>query len=231
MTALDEFRKATRNQRLRAIFLLLSAYLYWTVYSLIYPFIGRWGINYTDALLMLPGTSHDFILGLLLWTISHRTLYLLMGILYRLGFTWVMFGTIIYLLFVDPRDAERVSKNYLLTFLTLSGIFAIAHVYPPHLIYQDLPRSYSPPGWQARPQFVLPSPHCTIDTVTFLALLQKKDPLSRILALLTALIPISTILLAEHWIWDALTGIALGYLISRFSENVFNAQGKILLGG
>ena len=230
MRALNEFRKTIKNQRFKAVLLLLVAYLYWTGYSLIYPFIGRWSIDYTKALLTLPGTSHDFVLGLLLWTISHRTLYILMDALYRLGFTGVMFGATIYLLFADPRDAERITRNYFLAFLILSVIFSMAHVYPPHLVYPDLPRKYSPPGWQARPQFVLPSPHCTVDTVTFLVLFRRRDPLSRLLALLTALIPVSTVLLAEHWIWDALTGIALGYLTNRFSENVFNAPKKILFG-
>ena len=210
--------KGKSHTRLRAVAILLLAYAYWNLYGLIYPALGRWSLNYTDLLMNLPGTSHDFVLGLLLWTKSHGALYLLMDVLYRIGFTGVMFGTTLYLIILDPEGAEKLAKGYLTAFLILSAVFIIAHVYPPHLIYPDLPRRYSPPSWQARPQFVLPSPHCTIDTLSFLALVKRKDRTSRVLALIPALIPVSTVLLAEHWIWDALTGVLLGYLVHRLSE-------------
>ncbi|ASJ00239.1 phosphatase PAP2 family protein [Thermococcus gorgonarius] len=209
----------------RSIILFLMAYAYWTFYSLIYPIVGRWSVNYTDFLLRLPGTSHDFVLGLLLWTKSHFFLYLLMDALYKLGFTWVMVGTVAYLLYISPTEAERTAKSYLLSFLVLSAIFLVAYVFPPHLVYPDLPRRYAPPGWDARPQFVLPSPHCTIDTISFLALARRKEVLARIMAFLVVLIPLSTVLLAEHWLWDALSGIFLGWLVDRYSRNFFNSGG------
>lgn len=209
----------------RSVVLLLAAYGYWTVYSLAYPAVGRWSFNYTNFLLRLPGTSHDFVLGLLLWTKSHSVLYLLMDALYKLGFTWVMVGTIAYLLYTSPTEAERTTRNYLVSFLVLSAIFLVAHVFPPHLVYPDLPRRYAPPGWSARPQFVLPSPHCTIDTVSFLALARRKEVPARILAFLVALIPISTVLLGEHWVWDAISGILLGWLVEGYSGKVFNSLG------
>lgn len=214
-SGMDEGTSTTRIPR--AVLLLLVAYGYWTLYSLIYPVVGRWSVDYTRLLLRLPGTSHDFVLGLLMWTKGHPALYLLMDTLYKLGFTWVMVGTVFYLLHVSPAEAERTAKSYLVSFLVLSAIFLVAHVFPPHLVYPDLPRRYSPPGWSARPQFVLPSPHCTVDTVSLLALVRRKEVPARILAFLVALIPVSTVLLAEHWVWDALSGVLLGWLVDRYS--------------
>ncbi|WP_048811326.1 phosphatase PAP2 family protein [Thermococcus gammatolerans] len=214
----ETFLNKKGTPRLRAMFLIILAYAYWNLYSLIYPALGRWSVNYTDLLLKLPGTSHDFVLKLLLWTESHGALYLLMDTLYRMGFTGIMLGTALYLLIRDPGEAEKLGKGYLLAFLIMSVIFVIAHVYPPHLVYTDLPREYPPPGWQARPEFVLPSPHCTIDTLSFLALVRRKDKLSMLLALIPVLTPVSTVLLAEHWVWDALTGIILGYIVHRLAE-------------
>ncbi len=204
--------------RVRAILMLILAYAYWNLYSLVYPYLGRWSVNYTDLLLALPGTSHDFVLGLLLWMKSHALLYAFMDVLYKTGFTGAVLGVTVYLLLIDPQSAERLARGYLIAFLILSVIFVMAYVYPPHLVYTDLPREYSPPGWQARPQFVLPSPHCTVATLGFLALFRRKEKLSTMLALVVALIPASTVLLAEHWIWDALTGVLLGYLVHRLSE-------------
>ena len=206
------------TSRIRAVLMLILAYAYWNLYSLVYPHLGHWSVNYTDLLLALPGTSRDFVLRLLLWTKSHALLYAFMDLLYKIGFTGVIFGVTVYLLLIDPKSAERLAKGYLVAFLILSAIFVIAHVYPPHLVYTDLPREYSPPSWQARPQFVLPSPHCTVDTLGFIALVRRKEKLSKVLALVVALIPASTVLLAEHWVWDAFTGILLGYIVHKLSE-------------
>ncbi|MCD6523911.1 MAG: phosphatase PAP2 family protein [Thermococcus sp.] len=206
------------TSRVRAILMLILAYAYWNLYSLVYPHLGRWSVNYTDLLLALPGTSRDFVLGLLVWTKSHALLYAFMDVLYKTGFTGVIFGVTLYLLLIDPKSAERLAKSCLVAFLIMSVIFVIAYVYPPHLVYTDLPREYPPPGWQARPQFVLPSPHCTVATLSFLALVMRRDRISGALALIPALIPVSTVLLAEHWVWDAFTGIFLGYLVYRLSE-------------
>ncbi len=210
----------------RPSLLLVAAYLYWTAYSLLYPLIGRWALNYTDLLLMLPGTSRTFVLSLLTWTEAHHLIYRLMDALYAAGFTWVLMGTFLYLLYRDRNAAGRVAEEYLLGFLSLSFIFALAYVLPPHMVYPGLPRHYSPPGWQARPQFVLPSPHCTVDTISFLALIEERHRVSRLLALLVGLIPLATVLLAEHWVWDAVSGILLGWLVHRYSGKVFNFLGK-----
>jgi len=216
----------SKTEILRSYFrpslLLATAYLYWTAYSLLYPLLGRWALNYTNLLLRLPGTSRTFVLSLLTWAEGHHLIYTLMDALYAAGFTWVLVGTFIYLLYRDPAAAEGVAKEYFLGFLSLSVIFVLAYALPPHIVYPNLPRHYPPPGWQARPQFVLPSPHCTVDTISFLALIKEGNRLSRLLALLVGLIPLATVLLAEHWVWDAFSGILLGWLVHRYSGKVFN---------
>ncbi|WP_456366901.1 phosphatase PAP2 family protein [Thermococcus sp.] len=211
---------------LRPSLLLATAYLYWAAYSFLYPLIGRWALNYTDLLLRLPGTSRTFVLSLLTWTEAHHSIYRLMDALYAAGFTWVLLGAFLYLLYRDPKAAERAAGEYLLGFLSLSLVFSLAYVLPPHMVYPNLPRHYSPPGWQARPQFVLPSPHCTVDTISFLALTEERHRVSKLLALLVGLIPLATVLLAEHWVWDAVSGILLGWLVNRYSGKVFNSTRK-----
>jgi hypothetical protein len=191
----------------------IGVYLFWDIYSLIYPIIGRWSVNWNHILLKLPGTSKDFVLSLLLWTKEHPLLYSTMDFVYKLGFSGVMFLTFMYLLWRDPREGKFLVKCYAISFLILAIIFAVVNVNAPHHIYQDIPREYSPPNWQARPQFVLPSPHCTIATVSFLALFKRREKEAKLLSILPFLVPPATVLLAEHWIWDALTGIVLGTVI------------------
>ncbi len=210
---------AMSKPRVKTLLEFLAVYTGWTLYGVLYPFIGRWSFNYNGLLLRLPGTSRHFVLTLLLWTKSHHIVYLLMRTVYNTGFTWTMVLTFGYLLLVGETDrARRVVLGYAIAFTLLAIIFAVANVNAPHYIYQGLPERYSPNGWQARPQFVLPSPHCTIATISFLALWRRKEFPAKMLALWIALIPPATVLLAEHWIWDAATGIILGLLVHRYTN-------------
>ncbi|WP_157727191.1 phosphatase PAP2 family protein [Thermococcus profundus] len=198
------------NDRKRLVVEFLAVYLFWEVYSIVYPFLGRWSISWNGLLLELPGTSRDFVLSILLWTKSHPVLYTVMDAVYHFGFSGPMVVAFLYLLLRDPPECKILIKAYALSFLVLSIIFLTAHVNAPHHIYPDLPRKYSPPSWLARPQFVFPSPHCTIATVSFLALFMRREKSARFLSLFPFLVPPSTVLLAEHWIWDTVAGIVLG---------------------
>ncbi len=207
----------------RVLMEFIAVYSGWTLYGIIYPVIGRWSVNYNSLLLRLPGTSEHFILTLLLWTKSHHVVYILMRTVYNAGFTGAMILTFTYLLVRDDViRARELVRNYAISFGILAVIFALAYVNAPHYIYHNLPERYAPNGWQARPQFVLPSPHCTIATLSFLELWRRRELPAKLLALLLALIPPATVLLAEHWIWDALTGISLGLLVYRVPKAISN---------
>jgi hypothetical protein len=201
------------GERNKALVEFLAVYLFWNAYSFVYPLIGRWSINWNGLLLKLPGTSREFVLSLLLWTEAHQVVYHVMDTVYRLGFTGVMILTFVYLLLTAPRESRLLVRAYALAFIILAMIFAVVNVNAPHHIYHNLPRRYSPPSWQARPQFVLPSPHCTIATVSFLFLFRRREKFARLLSTLPLLVPPATVLLGEHWVWDALTGIILGTII------------------
>ncbi len=208
---------AMLKPRIKLLLEFLAVYAGWTIYGVVYPLIGHWSINYNGLLLKLPGTSRHFVLTLLLWTKGHHIIYVLMRTAYRTGFTWAMVLTFGYVLLVgDVLRARKLVLGYATAFTLLAVIFAVANVNAPHYVYPGLPERYAPNGWQARPQFVLPSPHCTIATISFLALWRRREWPARMLALWIALIPPATVLLAEHWIWDAVTGILLGFLVHRY---------------
>jgi len=218
------------GERNKALVEFLAAYFFWNAYSFVYPLLGRWSVNWNDVLLKLPGTSREFVLSLLLWTEAHPLVYHLMDAVYRLGFTGVMVFTFTYLLLTSPRESRLLARAYALSFLALAVIFAVVNVNAPHNIYQNLPREYSPPSWQARPQFVLPSPHCTIATVSFLFLFRRRERTARFLSIFPLMVPPATVLLGEHWVWDAVTGIALGTIIWFWLAKRVKTQGGTDIG-
>ncbi|NJE54887.1 phosphatase PAP2 family protein [Thermococcus sp. 21S9] len=207
------------GKRLRLILLFLVVYLSWDAYALVYPFIGRWSADVTRSLLQLPLTSYRFEYSLVSWTVSHRFLHAFMRAVYRAGFAGSFWLPALYLTFTDPERAKRLAFRFALGFGILALSFLILHVHAPHVVY-DLPGRYAPNDWTARPEFVLPSPHCTLAFIGLLSVLEVKRKENIPLAVFLALVPISTVLLGEHWVWDAVAGFLVALVAVGLEKRV-----------
>ncbi len=212
--ALVRERLLTRRA-LETFLIFLAVYLGWDAYALVYPYIGRWSINVLPWFLRLPMTSYHFEYSLVSWTVSHGLVHTVLRRVYSLGFSGEIMVTFLYLFLRNPNDAKLLAKRYGVSMIILATSFVIFHVYAPHVVY-SLPEGYSPGDWTARSEFVLPSPHNTLATVSFITLLERGGRLAIPLLVFIALIPPATVLLGEHWFWDALTGILIGYAVSRY---------------
>jgi len=215
-----EFKTIVRERfltrsTLEVLLLFLAVYLGWDAYALVYPYVGRWSINVLPWFLKLPMMSYHFEYSLVSWTASHRLIHALLRKVYSLGFSGEILLTFFYLLLRSPRDARLLVKRYAVAMLVLALSFITFHVYAPHVVYR-LPERYAPGDWTARPEFVLPSPHNTLATVSFVTLLDRGGKGALPLLIFIALIPPATVLLGEHWVWDAVTGILIGFLVSRY---------------
>ena len=206
------------RERLRLLTIFVAVYLSWNAYALAYPLIGRWSVNVLPYFLKLPLTSCSFERSLVSWTVSRRVLHALMRLAYNTGFSGSMFLTFLYSL-RDERLSWKLIRRYALTFLILEVSFALFHVYAPHYVY-SLPEEYAPNNALTPPQFVFPSPHCAIAFVSLMTVRKKKDPLSKVLKAYLFLVPVSTVLLGEHWVWDVLAGFMVALLAVELEKRV-----------
>ena len=206
------------GKRSGLILLFLAVYLSWDAYALIYPFIGRWSADVTRSFLHLPLTSYHFEYTLVSWTVSHPVVHGVMRLVYNTGFTGSMVLTFLYTL-QAPKLSKQLIKRYGLTFLILAVSFAVFHVYAPHVVY-TLPEHYAPNNALTPPQFVFPSPHCAIAFVSLMTVWRRGDPLSIPLKVYLLLVPISTVLLGEHWVWDAVAGFLVALIAMEFEKRV-----------
>jgi len=205
--------------RAKLAILFVLVYVSWDAYSLVYPAIGRWSLNITPWFLRLPLTSRGFEYSLVHWAVSHRPIHLLLRAVYNNGFTGTMVATFLYLLWTDVGGARRLVRLYALTFGILAVSFVLFHTYAPHVIY-SLPERYAPNTALTRPQFVFPSPHCSIAFVSLIAVWRKKGPLAASLKGFLVLVPISTVLLGEHWVWDVIGGFGVALAAAAVEKRV-----------
>lgn len=188
------------------------SYFGWMAFGVLYGILGRWSVDVTSSFLKLPLTSRAFVVELVNFTKSIPPLYGLLTIVYYLGFTssiaFMVVYTLIYLR--DLETSDRVLISYVLSY-TFAGIsYMIFHIYAPHFVYQ-LPGYTSENTLLTRQEFVLPSLHNTIITVNILMLWKHRRRLgAKFLIFLNALIPFATFFLGHHWIYDILSGFALG---------------------
>ncbi len=193
------------TERLKLIITFILIYLSWDAYALAYPFIGQWSVNTLPYFLRLPLTSYSFEYSLVSWTVSHQCLHTLMRLIYNSSFSGSMFLTFLCSL-PDKGLSKRLIRRYLLIFLILAVSFALFHIYAPHYVYH-LPERYMPNNILTPPQFVFPSPHCAIAFVSLLTIWEKRNPLMIFLRVYLLLVPVSTVLLGEHWIWDVIAAL------------------------
>ena len=207
------------GKRSGLILLFLAVYISWNAYALVYPFIGRWSADVTRSLLNLPLTSYHFEYSLVSWTVSHHHLHALMRAVYKAGFAGSFWLPALYFTFADPERAKRLAVRFALGFGILALSFLVFHVHAPHVVY-TLPERYAPNDWTARPEFVLPSPHCTLAFIGLLSVLEVKKKETVPLAVFLALVPISTVLLGEHWVWDAVAGFLVAIVAVGLEKRV-----------
>jgi len=201
------------------VLLFLAVYLSWDAYALIYPFIGRWSVDVTQYLLKLPLTSYLFEYSLVSWTVSHSFLHALMRAVYRAGFVGSFWLPALYLTFAEPERAKKLALRFAMGFGILALSFLIFHVHAPHVVY-SLPEHYAPNDWTARPEFVLPSPHCTLAFIGLLSILEVRRKETAPLAVFLALVPLSTVLLGEHWVWDVMAGFLVALVAVELEKRV-----------
>ncbi|WP_297065728.1 phosphatase PAP2 family protein [Thermococcus sp.] len=208
-----------RGKRLKLLLAFLVVYLSWDAYALIYPLIGRWSVNVLSYFLKLPLTSYRFEYSVVSWTVSNEPVHRVMRAVYKAGFVGSFWLPAIYFTLTDEKRAKRLFRRFALGFGLLALSFALFHVYAPHVVY-TLPEHYAPNDWTARPEFVFPSPHCTLAFIGLLSVLEERKRETLLLALFLALVPVSTVLLGEHWVWDVLAGFMVALLAVRLEKRV-----------
>jgi len=187
-----------------------AVYLSWDAYALVYPILGHWSVNVLPLFLKLPLTSCSFERALVGWTVSHGSLHWLMRLVYNTGFSGSMFLTFLYSL-RDEKLSWKLLRRYALTFSFLALSFSIFHVYAPHRVC-SLPEEYEPNNALTPSQFVFPSPHCAVAFTSLMTVWKKKDTLAEVLKAYLLLVPVSTVLLGEHWVWDVLGGFIISII-------------------
>jgi len=207
-----------RKEHLKLIVLFLAVYFSWDAYALAYPVVGRWSVNVLPYFLKLPLTSYRFEYSLVSWTVSHPIVHRPLRFVYNTGFTGSMVLTFLYTL-RTPELSKRLVRRYGLTFLILAVSFAVFHVYAPHFVY-TLPEHYAPNNALTPPQFVFPSPHCAIAFVSLMTVWRRRDIFSIPLKVYLLLVPLSTVLLGEHWVWDAVAGFLVALIAVELEKRV-----------
>lgn len=217
------------REKLRRLVPFIIVYISWYAYALVYPYIGRWSVDILPHFLKLPLTSYRFEYSLVSWTVSHRAFHAFMRAIYRAGFAGSFWLPALYFVLTQQEKARRLATRFALGFGILAISFLIFHVHAPHVVYV-LPERYAPNDWTARPEFVFPSPHCTLAFIGLFSVLETKRKDAIPLAIFLALVPPSTVFLGEHWVWDAVAGLLVALTaikLERKGRKLFKAQGKM----
>jgi membrane-associated phospholipid phosphatase len=200
------------------VFLLL--YFGWMGFTVLYELIKEHSRDVTSQLLQLPFTSRSFVVTSLKVVHEVPGLYQFLHGVYYIGFTGSIALTVFFILFYwrDFGSADELAVRYLLAYLTCGFMYSLFHVYAPHYVYHL--QIFSPDRtYLTQQEFVLPSLHNTIAAVNILTLWKHRKKLwGALLIGLNSLVPFATILLAQHWIYDALAGILLAMAIGETTE-------------
>lgn len=203
--------------RLNAFFL---SYFGWIAFGVLYGIIGRWSIDVTDEFLRLPLTSRELVVGLVEFTKSIPPLYSLFTVVYYLGFSGSIALIVAYLLIYkrDLKASDELFIRYLMAYAIAGAVYLVVHIHAPHVVY-NLPGYTSSNTLLTRQEFVLPSLHNTIITINIITVWRYRKKLGgKAIILVNTLIPFVTIFLGHHWIYDVLTGMALGSFIAKVTD-------------
>ncbi len=167
--------------------------------------------NWTDTLLKLPWTEWSLYSNAYSIIHSVPALEWVLKKWYTVGFTSTLVGTAAWFLVTRrPKDLDAELLGLAAMLGTTMTIYAIAFVYPPHIVYGFNPIE-SPLMNLANHRFVFPSLHTAL--AVFLAMYfvwKEKHPLARGILVLNGFVtPFVTIVLVQHWVYDAISGILL----------------------
>ena len=195
-------------------------YFGWIIFGLLYPIIGRYSVDVTAQFLKLPLTSYDFVVTLLSFARDHVLLYYFMKAIYFVGFSGSIGLTVAFLLLYkkDFRASDELFIRYLGLYTVSGAIYCIFHIYAPHVVY-NLPVE-SPAGtYLTQQEFVLPSLHNAIATANAITLWKHRgNNIAKIIIFFNLMVPVVTLFLGHHWIYDIISGIVLAFLISKLTE-------------
>lgn len=191
-------------------------------FGILYGFLGRWSVDMTSAFLNLPFTSKAFVLEVIHFTKSIPPLYGLFTIVYYIGFTGSIGFMVVYLLVYlkDLDTSDKLLASYIFSYIFAGMTYMVFHIYAPHVVYH-LSGYTSDNTLLTRQEFVLPSLHNTIITVNIILLWRHRHKLgAKFLIIVNALIPFATFFLGHHWIYDIISGFALGTFVCWLSGEV-----------
>ncbi|MDV3104545.1 phosphatase PAP2 family protein [Thermococcus waiotapuensis] len=197
----------------------LILYFGWLLFTFLYPFINE-SRDVTSYLLRLPFTSRHFVVSTLELAKSILPFYYLMKAVYFMGFSSSIALTVFFVLIYwkDLSSADELMARYFLSYLLCGITYVFVHVHAPHDVYKlDV---VSPSAtYLTQAEFVLPSLHNTIAAVNVITLWNHREKIwGKVLIALNSLVPFSTIFLAHHWIYDAISGFMLASVIGKATE-------------
>ena len=199
-------------------FLLL--YFGWIGFTVLYDHLKSHSRDVTYLLLKLPFTSYHFVVSTLDLTREVFPLYLLMKGIYYIGFSGSIALTVLFVLLYrrDLQKADELALGYLITYSICGTVYTFVHVYAPHYVYH-LPGFYPDRTYLTQQEFVLPSLHNTVAAFNIIILWKYRRELkAKLIIALNSLVPFATLLLGHHWIYDALSGIALAMVVGKMVE-------------
>ncbi len=203
----------------------LIIYFGWFIFGLLYPILGKHSVDITREFLKLPFTSYEFVSRLLFLVKSHVLVYYFMKSVYFLGFSGSIALTVAFLLLYkrDIQASDELFIRYLKLYVISGAMYCMFHVYAPHVVY-NLPVE-SPAGtYLTQQEFVLPSLHNSIATANIVTLWKyRKSWTARSIIAFNMMIPIVTLFLGHHWIYDIITGIILALIIAKITKG-YNAK-------
>ncbi len=221
MNGLEKARRLAGDKEfLERVTIFILLYIFWTLFTLAYNFIKPYSRNLTDEFLRLPLMSRSFTVGMVNAVESIKPLYYFLSGIYFIGFSGSIGLAVFYLLFVreDYRASDELALRYLLAYVTCGFIYSIFHIYAPHVVYH-LSGYYPDNSGLTQQEFVFPSLHNTIAAINFITVWKYRDKLGgKIILALSTLIPFATVLLGQHWIYDAIAGITLAAIISKVTK-------------
>jgi len=218
---LDKAQRLVNDKRfLERITVFILLYIGWTLFTLVYNFIKPYSRNLTSEFLKLPLMSRSFTVGMVSMIEGIKPLYYFLSGIYFLGFTGSIGLAVFYLLFVreDYQASDELALRYLLAYVTCGLIYSVFHIYAPHIVYH-LNGYYPDNSGLTQQEFVFPSLHNTIAAINLITVWKYRDRIGgKVIIALSTLIPFATVLLGQHWVYDALAGMGLAALLSKITE-------------
>ncbi len=221
MESLGKVQRLMDDKRfLERITVFILLYICWTLFTLAYNLIKPYSKDVTTDFLRLPLMSRSFTVGMVEMVKRMNLLYYFLSGVYFLGFTGSIGLAVFYLLFVreDYRASDELALRYFLAYVTCGFMYSIFHVYAPHIVYH-LNGYYPDNSGLTQQEFVFPSLHNTIAAINLITVWKYRRRIGgKVIIGLSTLIPFATVLLGQHWVYDALAGIGLAAILSKLTE-------------